>query len=88
MRSVQVHDAPVERAEAGQRVAVNLPTVGRRDLARGDVLVEPGHYPSRYRLDVRLEELEADSGGRDGPPRHERRAGARRALRRRTRSSG
>ena len=32
VRSVQVHDAPVERAEAGQRVAVNLPAVGRRDL--------------------------------------------------------
>ena len=26
VRSVQVHDEPVERAEAGQRVAVNLPT--------------------------------------------------------------
>jgi selenocysteine-specific elongation factor len=57
VRSVQVHDAPVERAEAGQRVAVNLPTLERRELARGDVLVEPGHYPLSYRLDVRLEEL-------------------------------
>ena len=57
VRSVQVHDAPVEQAEAGQRVAVNLPTVERRDLARGDVLVEPGHYPVSYRLDVRLEEI-------------------------------
>jgi selenocysteine-specific elongation factor len=57
VRSVQVHDAPVERAEAGQRVAVNLPTVERRDLARGDVLVEPGHYPVSYRLDVHLEEI-------------------------------
>ena len=57
VRSVQVHDAPVERAEAGQRVAVNLPTVERRDLSRGDVLVEPGHYPLSYRLDVRLEEI-------------------------------
>src|SRR5258705_549114 len=36
VRSVQVHDAPVEKAQAGQRVAVNLPTVERRDLARGD----------------------------------------------------
>src|SRR4051812_47003648 len=27
VRSVQVHDAPVERANAGQRVAVNLPAV-------------------------------------------------------------
>ncbi len=57
VRSVQVHDAPVERAQAGQRVAVNLPTVERRDLARGDVLVEQGHYPVSYRLDVRLEEI-------------------------------
>jgi len=57
VRSVQVHDAPVEDAQAGQRVAVNLPTVERRDLARGDVLVEPGHYPVSYRLDVRLEEI-------------------------------
>ncbi|MFL5954836.1 MAG: selenocysteine-specific translation elongation factor [Gaiellaceae bacterium] len=57
VRSVQVHDAPVERAEAGQRVAVNLPTVERRDLARGDVLVEPGHYPLSYRLDIRLQDI-------------------------------
>jgi selenocysteine-specific elongation factor len=57
VRSVQVHDAPVEQAEAGQRVAVNLPTVERRDLSRGDVLIEPGHYPLSYRLDVRLEEI-------------------------------
>ncbi|MDX6425400.1 MAG: selenocysteine-specific elongation factor [Gaiellaceae bacterium] len=57
VRSVQVHDAPVDAAEAGQRVAVNLPTVERRDLARGDVLVEPGHYPVSYRLDVHLEEI-------------------------------
>jgi len=57
VRSVQVHDATVEEAEAGQRVAVNLPALERRDLARGDVLVEPGHYPVSYRLDVKLEEL-------------------------------
>jgi selenocysteine-specific elongation factor len=57
VRSVQVHDAPVEQAQAGQRVAVNLPTVERRDLSRGDVLVDPGHYPVSYRLDVRLEEI-------------------------------
>jgi selenocysteine-specific elongation factor len=57
VRSVQVHDTAVDRAEAGQRVAVNLPTVERRELARGDVLLEPGHYPLSYRLDVRIEEL-------------------------------
>jgi selenocysteine-specific elongation factor len=59
VRSVQVHDAPVERADAGQRVAVNLPAIERRDLRRGTVLVAPGHYPLTYRLDVRLEELAA-----------------------------
>jgi selenocysteine-specific elongation factor len=58
-RTVQVHDRPVELAEAGQRVAVNLPGVERGDLRRGQALVEPGHYPVSYRLDVVLDELEA-----------------------------
>jgi len=58
VRSVQVHDAPVEQAEAGQRVAVNLPTLERQELRRGDALVAPGHYPVSYRLDVRLELLD------------------------------
>lgn len=57
VRSAQVHDRPVERAEAGQRVAVSLPGVERSRIRRGDVLVEPGAYPRSYRLDVRLEEL-------------------------------
>jgi selenocysteine-specific elongation factor len=58
VRSVQVHDRPVERAEAGQRVAVALPGLERSDLRRGDALVEPGAYPVSYRLDVRLDTLE------------------------------
>jgi selenocysteine-specific elongation factor len=57
VRSVQVHDRPVELAEAGQRVAVSLPGLERTRLARGDVLVAPGHYPVTYRLDVVLEPL-------------------------------
>jgi selenocysteine-specific elongation factor len=57
VRSVQVHDQPVEEAQAGQRVAVNLPAIERGELRRGDALVEPGHYPVSYRLDVLLEEL-------------------------------
>jgi selenocysteine-specific elongation factor len=57
-RSVQVHDVSVEQAEAGQRVAVNLPGISRSELRRGDVLVEPGAYPVSWRLDVALEELE------------------------------
>ena len=57
VRSVQVHDRPVERAEAGQRVAVALPGIERHELGRGDALVAAGAFPSSYRLDVVLEEL-------------------------------
>jgi selenocysteine-specific elongation factor len=58
VRSVQVHDTAVERADAGQRVAVALPGVERGQLGRGDALVERGSYPVSYRLDVELEELD------------------------------
>ena len=58
VRSVQVHDRAVERAAAGQRVAVNLPGVERGEVRRGDALVAPGAYPRSYRLDVVLEELQ------------------------------
>ncbi|HKN63337.1 MAG TPA: selenocysteine-specific translation elongation factor [Gaiellaceae bacterium] len=57
VRSVQVHDRPVERAEAGQRVAVSLPGVERRELRRGDVLVTPGTVRPSFRLDVTLAPL-------------------------------
>jgi selenocysteine-specific elongation factor len=63
VRSVQVHDRPVERAEAGQRVAVALPGIDRTSLRRGDALVEPGTYPTSYRLDVALDELEEITDG-------------------------
>jgi selenocysteine-specific elongation factor len=57
VRSVQVHDRPVERAESGQRVAVSLPGVERQELRRGDVLVTPGAFRPSFRLDVALEPL-------------------------------
>jgi selenocysteine-specific elongation factor len=57
VRSVQVHNRPVERAEAGQRVAVSLPGVERQELRRGDVLVTPGSVLASFRLDVALEPL-------------------------------
>jgi selenocysteine-specific elongation factor len=52
-----VHDRPVERAEAGQRVAVSLPGVERQELRRGDVLVTPGSFRPSFRLDLTLEPL-------------------------------
>jgi selenocysteine-specific elongation factor len=57
VRSVQVHDRGVERAEAGQRVAASLPGVERRELRRGDVLVTPGALRPSFRLDVMVEPL-------------------------------
>src|SRR6266581_3084206 len=57
VRSVQVHDREVDAAEAGQRVAVALPGIERKDLGRGDVLVAPDAYDISYRLDVELKEL-------------------------------
>ena len=38
---MEVHDEPVERAEAGQRVALNLAGLDRDEVARGDVIVAP-----------------------------------------------
>ena len=58
VRSVQVHDRPVERAEGGQRVAVALPGVERSELRRGDALVAPHAYPESYRLDIALDALD------------------------------
>jgi selenocysteine-specific elongation factor len=39
VRAVEVHDVAVERAEAGQRVALNLVGIARDEVARGDVVV-------------------------------------------------
>ncbi len=58
IRSVQVHDQAVERAEAGQRVALALPGVERSELRRGDALVARGEFRAGYRLDIALQELE------------------------------
>ena len=63
VRSVQVHDTAVTRAEAGQRVALSLPGVERSDVRRGDALVAPGAFPRSYRLEVALTELEPIAAG-------------------------
>jgi selenocysteine-specific elongation factor len=59
VRSVQVHDQPVESAAAGQRVAVALVGAERREAQRGDSLVEPGSLAGSYRLDCDIVVLEA-----------------------------
>src|SRR5436305_1331737 len=54
VRSVQVHDEAVERAAAGQRVALNLAGVGWREVGRGDVVVAGEGVRPGYLLDVDL----------------------------------
>ncbi|MDQ3067645.1 MAG: selenocysteine-specific translation elongation factor [Actinomycetota bacterium] len=63
VRSVQVHDQAVERAEAGQRVALALPGVERGELRRGDALIAPGSLRPSFRLDVSLDELQPIADG-------------------------
>jgi selenocysteine-specific elongation factor len=66
VRSVQVHDEPVERAEAGRRVAAALVGVERSAIRRGASLVTPGSLPESYRLDVELRALAAGPGVTQG----------------------
>jgi selenocysteine-specific elongation factor len=82
VRSVEVHDEAVERAEAGQRVALNLAGLSRDEIARGDVVVAaaraaatPGTAASArpvasFRVDVALSwatpDARPDAGARIG----------------------
>jgi selenocysteine-specific elongation factor len=55
-REVHVHDVTVERAAAGQRVAVNLGGLSVSDAARGDVVVGiDSQLREAYLLDAELE---------------------------------
>lgn len=54
VRALQNHNQAVERAEPGQRIAVNLRNVDREDVKRGDVLASPGFLAPTRRIDVEL----------------------------------
>ncbi len=62
VRSVEVHDRPVTRADAGQRVALAVSTERRRSLEPGDAIVARGAYKPTYRLDVQLHAGERIAG--------------------------
>jgi selenocysteine-specific elongation factor len=64
VRGVQVHDEPVERADAGQRVALNLVGVDRRAVARGDVLAASGTIEPTSIVDAALSMRDAEHGMR------------------------
>jgi selenocysteine-specific elongation factor len=57
VRGLQVHGAPVKRATAGQRTAVNIAGAEPGDLARGMVLTEPGLFQPTTSIDVALDLL-------------------------------
>lgn len=57
VRSLQVHGEKREEAQAGERVAVNLPGVEKETAARGGWLMTPGAMAESRRIDVRLELL-------------------------------
>jgi selenocysteine-specific elongation factor len=65
VRGVQVHDRAVDRAEAGQRVALNLAGVAAREVARGDVVVGAGGDAPRatFRIDAALAWATRPDGG-------------------------
>jgi selenocysteine-specific elongation factor len=77
VRGLQVHELTVRHAAAGQRVAVNLGGVRLRDVARGDVLAEPGAVAEVGVLDCALqltgvrhgERVRVHHGTRDSPGR-------------------
>ena len=55
VRAVQVHDEPVAQATAGQRVALNLAGVRSSDIARGDVVADPGAVAASHILTAELD---------------------------------
>jgi selenocysteine-specific elongation factor len=57
IRSLQVHGSQVERACAGQRVAINLQKAKQEDIPRGSVLASPGSMQPGMMLDVVLRVL-------------------------------
>lgn len=54
VRGLQSHNRPVQRAVAGQRVAVNLQGVEKQDLSRGDTVVSKGFFAPTRTLDASL----------------------------------
>jgi len=59
VRSVQVHDEQVDRAAAGQRVALNLVGLRRDEVTRGDVVVRGNVLRAAFIVDARVA-LESD----------------------------
>ena len=58
IRSIQVHGQDVDKCYAGQRVAINLSNVKKREIERGCVLAPPNSMRNTDLLDVKLNMLD------------------------------
>ncbi len=58
VRGLQTHKKKEDTAVPGSRTAVNISGVAVDEIARGEVLVTPGHYTVTRRLDARLRLLQ------------------------------
>ncbi len=58
IRSIQVHGEDRKECYAGQRVAINLSNIKKREIERGCVLAPAGSMKTTDLLDVKLEVLE------------------------------
>ncbi|MBM7855901.1 selenocysteine-specific elongation factor [Desulfohalotomaculum tongense] len=54
VRGLQVHGSKVDRARAGQRVAINLAGVEVEEIERGNVVTVPNALIPSFRLDAKL----------------------------------
>ena len=61
VRAVQIHGVSQGRAEAGQRVALNLADMDVADLSRGQVLSSPGALRATRAADVWVDVLQGDA---------------------------
>ncbi|WP_374121082.1 selenocysteine-specific translation elongation factor [Neobacillus sp. PS2-9] len=57
-RQIQVHHKPAQKAYAGQRTAINLSSISKEDLERGDVLVSSEHFIVTKTVDVAIRVVE------------------------------
>ena len=57
IRGLQVHNASVPEAVAGQRTAINLQGIDKVELERGDALGHPGEFAPTFMLDAVLQHL-------------------------------
>lgn len=54
IRTLQTHRKQVERAHLGSRVAMNLASIARTDVGRGNVITLPGQLRSTMLFDARI----------------------------------